>query len=216
MKFALNWLSLEIDDIPQNTQGVQSNQQWYMKDGRFESVMFVEATPRSELAKRVRSVVERLKLKIKIVEKAGITIKGLLQRSNPFGVNHCGREKCLICEGGSPLDCRARGCVYQYVCEECERKYRGQTGRTICERHTEHVEAWDEGDDKCPLQRHSNLYHGGEKFQCNLEILAKCYGRPSRRMITEAVLIGELPEEETMNNRSEWNYTNLNKMNLNG
>ena len=35
-------------------------------------------------------------------------------------------------------------------------------------------------------------------------------------MITEAVLIGELPEEETMNNRSEWNYTNLNKMNLNG
>ena len=41
---------VEIDDIPQNTQGVQSNQQWYMKDGRFESVMFVEATPRSELA----------------------------------------------------------------------------------------------------------------------------------------------------------------------
>ena len=102
------------------------------------------------------------------------------------------------------------------MCGDCGRKYRGQTGRSICERDTEHVEAWEEGNDECPLQRHSNLYHGGEKFDFRLEILAKCYGRPSKRMITEAVLIGELHDNETMNNRSEWNYTNLNKMNLSG
>ena len=59
--------------------------QWYAKDGKYESVMFVEATPASELMKRVQYVVRRLKFKIKVVERAGATIKGILQRSNPFG-----------------------------------------------------------------------------------------------------------------------------------
>ena len=205
------------DNIQQHQQqSVGDKVQWYARDGQFESVMFVEATPGSELAKRVRSVVERLRLRIKIVEKAGTTIKGLLQKSDPFGVNHCGRERCLICESGCPVDCRVRGCVYQYICEECKRKYRGQTGRAIFERNNEHMEAWEQGEDECPLQRHSNLYHGGRRFNVDLEVIAKCYGKPSRRMITEAVLIGEIPDNETMNNKSEWNYANLDKMNLNG
>ena len=191
-------------------------EQWYAKDGHFDSVMFVEATPGSELAKRVRTLIMRLGFKIKVVERAGRTIKGLLQRSNPFGINHCGREECRICEQGIPIDCRTRGCVYKYICVDCERKYCGQTGRTIFDRDSEHMNAWDESDDECPLQRHSNLYHNGGHFEVELQVVAKCYGRPSRRMVTEAVLIGEIPDDQTMNNRAEWNYTNLTKMSVNG
>ena len=73
---------------PENIRG--DKHQWYSRGGQYESVMFVEATPGSEMMRRVQNVVRRLKMKIKVVERAGETIKGLLQRSNPFGVQDCG------------------------------------------------------------------------------------------------------------------------------
>ena len=93
--------------------------QWYARNGKFDSVMFVEATPGSELKKKVENVIRRVKMKIKVVERVGATIKGLLQRSNPFGITDCNRQKCLICCQGCGSDCRTRGCVYEYKCEAC-------------------------------------------------------------------------------------------------
>ena len=195
---------------------VIDKQQWYAKSGRYESVMFVEATPSSELMRRVQRVVRKLKLKIKVVERAGATIKGLLQRSNPYGVRDCQRDKCLICCQGCGTDCRTRGCVYEYTCEECRRKYRGQTSRSVYERNKEQLKQWEEGDDECPLQRHSNLYHNGGHFVAEVKVLAKCYGKPSRRLITEAVLIDKLPNTMTMNGKSEWSYVKLAKVQMRG
>ena len=207
--------SNSVED-PTSHRNKGMKQQWYMKNGRYESVMFVEATPDSELAKKIREIVKKQGLRIMIVEKAGITIKGLLQRSNPFGTNHCRRDDCMICTSGCSVDCRLRGCVYEYTCVPCNMKYRGQTSRSMYERNKEHMEAWERRDDESPLQRHSNIYHEGERFDVDLKILAKCYGRPSRRMITEAVMIEDLPDEEALNNKNEWTYTKLGKMHLNG
>ena len=181
----------------------------------FSVVTYLQATPGSELAKKIQTLMKRLKIKMKIVERTGVTIKGLLQRSNPFGVNHCNRGTCRLCEEGNEVECRSRGCVYVYECVECGRKYCGQTGRSVYERHREHMEAWDQGVDDCPLQRHSNLFHNGERYNVDLKVVARCYGKPSRRMITEAVMIGEIPDDHTMNNKSEWNYMNLSKMSIN-
>ena len=63
-----------------------------------------------------------------------------------------------------------------------------------------------------PLWRHSQLYHEGRDFEVDVSILAKCYGKPSRRKITEAVLIDQLPEEESMNSKKEWSYVKLSKV----
>ena len=183
--------------------------QWYTMGGRYESVMFVQATPKSELRRR-------LGMKIRIIEKAGATIKSLLQRSNPFGIMKCGHDQCKMCNQDGDDDCRTRGCVYEYVCVDCQRRYRGQTGRSISERDKEHMEAWDKGNNECPFQRHSNLYHNGDRFTTRLNILAKCYGKPSKRMITEAVLIDEMTDEMTMNNKSEWSYMKLCKVHVPG
>ena len=190
--------------------------QWYSKNGKYESVMFVEATPESELKRKVQQIISRLKMKIKVVERTGTTVKGLLQKSNPFGIGDCGRDKCLICCQGCGSNCRERGCVYEYICEECERKYRGQTGRSIYERNKEHIESWEKGEDDCPLQRHANLYHGGGNFVAELKIIAKCYGKPSRRLITEAVMIDELLETQAMNGKNEWSYVKLAKVQVHG
>jgi predicted small metal-binding protein len=203
-------------DVSSDVRTVPNKYQWYSQGGRYESVMFVEATPESELMHRVRRVVRRLKLKIKIVERAGTTVKGLLQRSNPFGIRDCGRDKCLLCSQGCGTDCRTRGCVYEYICEECRRKYRGQTSRSVYERDNEHIELWEKGDDECPLQRHANMYHNGGHFVAELRVLARCFGKPSRRLITEAVMIDELDDEMTMNGKSEWSYVKLAKVGMYG
>ena len=48
---------------------------WYAKNGDFDSVMFVEATPDSELVYKVQKVIKDLKLKIKVMERAGTTVR---------------------------------------------------------------------------------------------------------------------------------------------
>ena len=68
------------------------------------------------------------------------------------------------------------------------------------------------GVDECPLRRHSMLFHDGRDFEFEVKILRNCFGKPSRRMITEAVYINELKEEETMNSKQEWTFIELNKL----
>ena len=86
-------------------------------------------------------------------------------------------------------------------CKEdgCQRKYRGTTGGSNHGRIGEQVRDWDSGVQEYPLLSHSRLFHEGRRFDFGVKILRSCYGKPSRRMITEAVLINELTEEETMN-----------------
>ena len=78
------------------------------------------------------------------------------------------------------------------------------------ERLKEHV---SEGSaDEKPLKRHRELYHGGEDVEVSCKIVSRCYGKPSRRMIHEAVYIDELDDDETMNSMREWSYVKLNKV----
>ena len=78
------------------------------------------------------------------------------------------------------------------------------------------MESWVKSDDECPLQRHANLFHGGGHFVAELKVLSECYGKPSRRLITESVLIDELPETMTMNGKNEWSYVKLAKVQVHG
>ena len=48
-----------------------------------------------------------------------------------------------------------------------------------------------------------------------VKITDKSFGKPSRRMITEAVMIEGLRDEETMNSKQEWTYVKLNKVHVN-
>ena len=47
-------------------------------------MMFVPATPGSVLMKKYKNEVQKSGIKIRIVEKAGISLKQQLQRSDPF------------------------------------------------------------------------------------------------------------------------------------
>jgi hypothetical protein len=198
----------------ERTKPKRKTMDWYKHDGKYDSVLFVEATPESELKKMTERLVKKHKLKILVVERAGGTTCAVLQKSDPFRHHECGRDRCVTCRKGSGIDCRARGIIYQFECKEneCGRKYRGTTGRSVFERVTEQVNKWSSGDDECPLRRHSVLFHEERQFEFEVKVLRNCYGKPSRRMITEAVYIDELKDDETMNSKHEWSFTKLDKV----
>ena len=59
------------------------------------------------------------------------------------------------------------------------------------------------------LHKHGVQYHNGEAFEVNVKIITQCYGKPTTRMIAEAVQIEELPEENSLNSKAEWTYVRL-------
>ena len=101
---------------------------------------------------------------LKVVETIENSIRKELQRSNPFKENKCKREDCKICQIETGVNCRTRGCVYEIQCEECKRRYRGQTGNSANERINQHFDEWERMIDTCPLYRHSELYQSSRKY----------------------------------------------------
>ena len=49
----------------------------------------------------------------------------------------------------------------------------------------------------------------GKKFSTSVKIKECMYGKPSRRMIGEAVYIDDLLDSEAMNGKNEWSYVRL-------
>ena len=195
-------------------RGSDYEMKWYKKGGRFDSIMFVQPTYGGELRKQVQKIARESGLKIKVVEKAGVTVKSILQRSNPFGKKRCERVDCKVCEIGVVGECRSRGCGYELVCKEDGKKYVGQTGISVYERTKEEWRGWQNHDNTCPLWRHSEENHGGGDFEVEIRVTDRSFGKPSRRLITEAVRIEEVNDCEAMNSKMEWTYTNLNKVNV--
>ena len=184
--------------------------EWYARDGKFESVMFVEATPGGRLKKQIQQTTKRMNLKIKIVERVSSTIKHILQKSDPFEKVSCWRLDCEVCRRGNYTDCKESGCVYELTCRD--RRYRGTTARTTYHRTKEEVRDWLKQEEDSPLWKHSQMYHNGGDFEFDIRVIGRCFGKPSRRRITEAVRIDELDDEKTMNSKGEWSYIKLSKV----
>ena len=93
-------------------------------------------------------------------------------------------------------------------------KYRGQTGRSTNERVGEHFDKWEKKTEDSVLWRHSVNHHNMTTFPVKVRILERCFGKPTRRMITEVVRIGEMDEKESMNSKKEYGYVEVPKVNI--
>jgi hypothetical protein len=200
---------VENDETRRRTAKKRS---WYDKS-KFDGVMFVDVTLNSELKHRVQNACKKNGVKVKVVEKMNQTVKSNLQRNNPYGWKHCGRRDCPTCNRDIQINCRTRGCVYEIECTDCQqtvtKQYRGQSGRSIYERMKEHFKEWQDKSADSYLHKHALQYHNGETFGVDVRIMTQCYGKPTTRMITEAVKIEELPEENSLNSKAEWTYVRL-------
>lgn len=192
----------------------RKRENWYKGDGKYESVLFVQPTVKSKLKKEVQMIARRNDVKVKVIEKAGLTVKHVLQKSNPYPKKRCERVDCAMCEFGRFGECRTRGCGYKIMCKEDGKEYRGQTGRSVYERLREEMRALQKKDEKCQLWRHAEGLHQGQWFDMEVKVTDKCFGKPSRRMIAEAVRIEELDADEAMNGKHEWTYIGLDKVHI--
>ena len=189
---------------------------WYKKGG-YESVMFVPATPGSVLKKRYEIEVAKSGLKIRIVEKAGTSLKQQLQRSDPFKPLRCDRENCFVCTSGGKGSCKTMGVNYQISCEECEemdsteRDYKGETSRTSYVRGGEHLDDFDKRREKSVLWKHCRNKHNGqvEGRRFRMDVLGVYKEDAMLRQVAEAVRIQQSPTGTLMNDKTEWNYVRL-------
>jgi hypothetical protein len=190
----------------------EKKRNWYNRE-KYDGVMFVDVTVNGELKRKVQEACRRNKVKVKVIEKMNRTVKTTLQRSNPFGWQSCGRTDCPTCTRGIQINCRTRGCVYQIECLDCQltttKQYCGQTGRSVYERMKEHFKQWEDGAEDSYLRKHAVQYHNGGRFEVDVKIISRCYGKPTSRMISEAVHIQDLPEENSLNSKAEWTYVKL-------
>ena len=179
---------------------------WY-KTGNFESVLFIPATPDSELRNKLQEEMNKKDAKIKIIEKSGTKIVRLLQRNDPFKKKICSdANNCLVCSGGEPGGCRDSGVGYKIKCTgECSYAYTGQTGQNAYTRGNAHIDDYNKKKEDSALWKHCVNVHNSQNQIFEMSVVDKCRNDPTKRQILEAVRLQRAPENTSMNSRSEWN-----------
>ena len=190
---------------------LEKKNSWYEKGG-CETVMFVEATPNEELAKACKIALKESELKIRVVERAGKSLKRTLAKSDPFRKTTCNQDKCKVCKINSKVNCKSRGVVYEMKCQGCNGKgsndglYIGETARSVGERINEHLTKYEKKDKNSVFHKHVEEKHNGERQNVRLKVVSSCGNDAMLRQVTEAVVIKELNPE--LNTKEEWGNSN--------
>ena len=191
---------------------------WYKKGGK-ESVMFIAATPDSELKKRLQKEIDRSAFKIKVVEKSGTRLVRMLQRNDPFKQNTCrDGQRCMICKGNKKGACRESGVTYRIDClggslekpeEKCGGFYQGETDRNGFGRGIEHSADLHNRKDSSALWKHCVEKHQAVEQTFEMYITDRVRNDAAKRQILEAVRIQRAQPEKLINGRSEWNSNRI-------
>ena len=129
----------------------KSSADWFRgKQNEYRSVLFVPATPESELAKHIMKVemenTQGRQYRIKVVERSGTTIKDTIGTRYPWKYDRCSKSDCFLCTSSAKnvVSCQKQGMGYIITCTACKdsgllAKYEGETGRSLHERGSSHI-----------------------------------------------------------------------------
>ena len=186
---------------------VLKKESWFKKGGN-ESVIFIPATPKGELRKKMQKRIDESDMSIKVIEKTGCTLKRILQKTSIAEKKECQDKECMICKTSRKKGfCRKEGITYEIVCKDCKERYIGETGRCGKERCKEHAEELKKKKESSVLWRHCREKHDGEKQEFAYKV-RQVFGRDATlRQLTEAIDIKR--EDNLINNKTEWNHTSL-------
>ena len=208
------------------TQKQEKRRNWYKNGGSgtkkidYTTVLFVPVTKGSILAKEMRKREEEInkysKVRIKIVEDAGIKLKSLLVDKNPFPKTKCEQKKCVICmsvKSENPkFECNSNNVGYRLGCDTCAdrglvRVYEGESSRSARIRGAEHFADLRHDRPTGVLYKHKKIEHPSEEMNIRMEIIKK-FRDPLTRQANEAVRIdhrGKM-EHHLLNSKSEFNH----------
>ena len=138
---------------------------WYRPQ---DAVMFVPATPNSELRDKIQNVVNKktreLGMSLRVVETSGKKIKHSLVNLDLTGCFH-GPERCQACKSGLKGSSHTRsGVQYLITCKECAAtnvlaEYHGESGDNAVHRLGQHEDAITRKDKKNAMAKHLDIYH---------------------------------------------------------
>ena len=195
----------ETNTPRKRTERKKKRHNWY-RVGGYESVIFVPATPNSELARRMKDVVSRSNLNINVVERAGTKIKRLLQKNDPNKSGECNADNCFVCSTTKEGSCRKSGVTYRITCKgNCGGDvYNGETHKNGYSRGGEHLSDYRFKRGHSIMWKHCEKKHGGDEQQFEMKVMDYVRGDPTKRQIMEAVRINDIPESARINDRKEW------------
>ena len=196
-------------------------------ENKFAAVMFVEATPESELVKKLREAENKFKIddakRIKFIEKCGNKIIDSIRISDTHRTNCAKETKCLACEYAKSFsNCRKENVGYAIDCLSCKEKgiekvYEGESSRNMYLRQVEHTKQYQNKDPNSVLLRHAIAEHKDEdpndvKFQMKLK---GTFQTPLQRIINEGVRIKQREPKTLMNSKMEYFGPSVRRKNVN-
>ena len=114
--------------------------EWFKGDkASNESVVFVPATPGSELKKMHMSVIGKTGMRVSVAGVPGTNLKRRLQKSDPFRKEKCEKEDCLVYAEVVGGRCRVNGVTYKITCKECGETHVGETSQNAYTRGLAHM-----------------------------------------------------------------------------
>ena len=178
------------------------------------TVLFVPGTRNGKLAAKLREAEEELSKicgnKVKIIERAGSSVKSILVKPNPWQDQSCGRGKCIACmQDKGKGQCKTRSITYQTWCQECQLKgvdsvYIGESARSYFERGLEHQQDYSAKKEESHMHEHAVEMHAHEAPPTfGMKVLQK-HRTPLYRQLHEAVLIAR-SRSVLLNAKSEYN-----------
>ena len=190
---------------------------WFKGKENNEIVIFVPTTPKSELKKRLKKVIDNAAVKINISEVPGRNMKKIMQRSDPFKNKECSKkDECFVCKDERSGRCRTNGVTYEVRCKKCDCVYIGETSRNAYTRGKEHVNDLINHRENSPLYTHIQERHGGEGDRDDFYMtVTGLYGNDAtKRQIAEAIKIQEKDDTTLMNRQDEWRQTVIPRLGL--
>ena len=200
-------------------KGGSTSATWHLK-GNITQTLAVPITPNGTLVTKMKEQIGHLvgpdKGQTMVIEKGGSNLLGGIQSNDPFRVKECRwHETCGV---DTDNDCMQTGCNYTVKCQTCQEnssidpgEYRGQSGRSLHARMSEHLAGLKAGNKTCPLYRHKLDKHpNGDdpKFIMKKTLSSRTN---MERLIQEAELIGdgEASGITLWNNKSEYGKSKL-------
>ena len=206
-----------------------------------KAVIFVPYTPNSELAKELRKVEENMLalsgMRLKIVEKAGIQLKNILVKTNPWAGMDCQREGCLPCSTraetgeGKGKACYKRNVIYETWCGSCKDrdeeeaveegldpagikiyKYIGESSRSSFARGKNHLDDARLLSSGSHMLKHYLDRHLGERMEDMVFRMKVLHFKRSafERQVHESVIIQQTrSHHHLLNSRSEFNRCSI-------
>jgi hypothetical protein len=190
-----------------------------------DTVLFLPATPNSELAGMAREVLaeegSRLGITVRVVETAGVSLKRQLVRTDLGAGDPCPQKDCTLCltnpgQGGGLTHHRS-GALYTGTCRVCSEGdgdggntfsavYTGESGYSAYTRTLEHAEAIVKKKEDNAFAKHLEEYHPEregepEAFTFKVE---RTFAKPMERQVAEAVKIHRCGADFVLNSKSEW------------